>query len=222
MLGSFFILFLSACGGAEVRIRGHFIGLEHETVWLEQSFPDRNTVVDSARTNGRGEFCLRTTLPGGEETFLNLRHRDDVVPLLATRGERIRVMSFGNPDRDYRVSGSPGSELVWRVHKIVSDGAASLDSISRLLVWSSPVERQRLTRAYWDEYTRIKREQIRFIVEHSSSLASIYALNERLPGEDSGFDGTGDRTYYRMVADSVGRHHPDSKYVVALKKSIGL
>ncbi len=186
------------------------------------------------RTGGRGEVVTGNTggagvvgwgnrtdaVRGGGRVADAVRGGgDDKIPLLISAGERIRVMSFGNPERGYSVSGSPGSESVARVHKILSDGAASLDSISRLFVMSPRSMRQDLSRAYSAEYYRIKRAQIEFIVENSSSLAAVYALGEHLPGDDALFGGRG-QFYYRMVADSAGRYYPDSQYVVALKKLI--
>jgi hypothetical protein len=178
------------------------------------------SVVDSTVTNSKGRFRFRVVLPDGQPTFFNLRRGDDLISLVASAGERINIMSFGDPERGYRVSGSRESELVSQAHTIMADGALSLDSISRLLIWSSPDERRReLTGAYWGEYMRIKRDQARFIVENPSTFAAIWALYEHLPGEGA-FGGVTDRSYYRMVADSVGLRYPDSRYVMALKKSI--
>jgi peroxiredoxin len=213
---------LTSCDNDTARLSGHFIGAAGRPVYLEQVIPGvgephRDTVV----TNDKGEFRLRVSLPGGQPTIFNLRCEGEMIPLLISPRERVNVMSLGDLD-GYRVSGSRESELVWRLHRILSDGASALDSISRPLALSSPdgEQRRRLTRAYYEKYLRIKREQIGFIVENSSSLAAVYALYQRLPGDEVLFNGDNDYVYYQMVADSVQRRYPDSRYVKALEKEV--
>ncbi len=70
-------------------------------------------------------------------------------------------------------------------------------------------EIRRIESEYWAEYRRIKHEQIKFIVEHKSSLAGVYALYQRLPGETYLFNLDGDVIYYRMVADAIEERYPD-------------
>ena len=71
-------------------------------------------------------------------------------------------------------------------------------------------EIRRIESEYWAEYRRIKREQIKFIVEHKSSLAGVYALYQRLPGETYLFNLDGDVIYYRMVAEAIEERYPES------------
>lgn len=190
------------------------------------------SVVDSALTAPSGRFRFRISVPDGQPTIFNLRANgrgassagivgpEWRIPLLISAGECVNVMSFGNPERGYRVSGSPQSELVARVHSIMAGGTASLDSISRLFVMSPPDMRWALSKAYSTEYYRIKRAQVQFIVDNSSSLAAVYALGERLPGENALVGGGSDIHYYRMVADSAGIRYPGSQYIVALNRSL--
>jgi peroxiredoxin len=213
---------LTACNNNSARLSGHFVGAADTPVYLEPVIPGvaveaRDTVV----TNAKGEFRLRVALPDGQPTIFNLRCGDEMIPLLLSPRERVNIMSLGNLD-GYRVSGSRESELVWSLHRILSDGATALDSISGHWTMGTPdsEQRQQLARSYYDKYLRIKRQQIGFIVENSSSLAAVYALYQRLPGDDVLFNGTNDYVYYRMVADSVGRRYPDSRYVRALEKEV--
>jgi peroxiredoxin len=130
-------------------------------------------------------------------------------------------MSLGDLD-GYRVSGSPESQLVWELHGIMTRGAAALDSISGTFTLSTPgsEHQQRITRDYWNTYLGVKRQQIGFIVENSSSLAAVYALSQRLPGDDVLFNGDSDFVYYQMVADSVRTRYPESRYLQALDREI--
>ncbi len=213
---------LAGCCADDARLSGHFIGAAGRPVYLEAVIPGATTPQrDTIVTNDKGEFDFRVALPDGQPTIFNLRYEDDMVPLLIAPRERVNVMSLGDLD-GYRVSGSPESELVWKLHGILTSGAAALDSISRRFDLTTPDEQlqTRIRKAYYEKYLNIKRRQIGFIVEHSSSLAAVYALYQRLPGDKVLFNGETDHVYFRMVADSVSRRYPDSRYVLALQREI--
>lgn len=218
------LLGLSAisCRREGARLEGQFLGAAQKTIYLERVVPGSVATIDSAVTNDKGQFRFRIALKDRQPTIFNLRYEGDMIPLLIAPGERVKVNSFCNISRSYRVSGSPESELVRELHVMMVDGMAALDSISNLFATSSPDEQRRreLTRAYYGEYYRIKREQIHFIVGNASNLAAVYALYQRLPGEEVLVNGESDFVYYRMVADSVVRRYPDSRYVVALEKEL--
>ena len=80
----------------------------------------------------------------------------------------------------------------------------------------SAEQRQRLAREYTDEYYRIRREQLRFIIENKASLAAVYALYQRLPGDTALFNGDSDVVYFRTVAEALEQTYPDSPYLPAL------
>ena len=73
---------------------------------------------------------------------------------------------------------------------------------------------------YTDEYYRIRREQLRFIIENKSSLAAVYALYQRLPGDTYLFNGDSDVVYYRTVAEALEQSYPDSPYLQSLLAEI--
>lgn len=229
MKKSFLIIAVSIAGMAAVscqresaKLDGQFLGASDKFLYLERVTPGFTAVVDSTKANEKGEFGFRVNLKDRQPTIFNLHYNGDMVPLLISPGERIRVTALGDISKCCKVSGSRESELVGRLHGILANGMGTLDSISNLFALSSPdgPERRELTRAYYNEYYRIKREHIRFIVENSSSLAAVYALYQRLPGDEVLFTGESDFVYYRMVADSVHKYYPDSRYVIALEKEI--
>ena len=49
-----------------------------------------------------------------------------------------------------------------------------------------------IAKEYGDKYKQIKQEQLRFIVENKSNIASIYALKQRLPGDEYLFEANSD------------------------------
>lgn len=132
------------------------------------------------------------------------------------------VSSVGRVVHNYTVEGSEESELLRRFYQPFVAGMQRLDALS-----SSPEtyrmtdeEIRRIESEYWAEYRRIKHEQIKFIVEHKSSLAGVYALYQRLPGETYLFNLDGDVIYYRMVAEAIEERYPESSYLPLLASEI--
>ncbi len=213
---------LASCGG-DVKIKGHIVcGGGEQTILLESVVPGRTQAVDSVSTSN-GKFTFRVKLAPGEQAIYNIRCGENIVPLLVSSGERIRVSGFGNVARTYTVSGSPGSEKVRELTLILNNGAARLDSL--LNIYSdmnlADTVRQGIAREYARNFYQIKRDQIGFIVSDPGSLAAMYALYQRLPNDNVLFNGPQtDVVYYRLVADSMQVAHPGSPYLAALQTDI--
>ena len=119
------------------------------------------------------------------------------------------------------MGGSPESALVREVKNILAFGVAKLDSLTNLYNQTTARNLQQiLNREYAEQYLAIKRSQIEFIVKNAGSLAAIYALNQRLPGDQSLFGGEKDIVYFRLVADEVAKNYPTSPYLAGLKAAI--
>ena len=64
-------------------------------------------------------------------------------------------------------------------------------------------------------------EQIKFIVEHKSSLAGdICLVPAGFQGESLPFNLDGDVIYYRMVAEAIEERYPESSYLPLLASEI--
>ena len=213
-----------SCDNSAARISGQSVGLESKRVRLEEVLPYGYNIVDSTFTDAQGNYKFKIKLPDAQPTLYNLRIDDEVVPLLVSPGEKVEVFSLIGNTRNYQVEGSVESALIKEVNDILRNGAARLDSIAdaRSLRYGEMTDsRREAMREYAREYNRIKRDHMRFIVENSSSLAAIYALERRMPGDQSLFNGSNDIVYYQMVADSVSKTYPGSRYLISLKQSIG-
>lgn len=211
--------------GKKARIDGTFSGLSHDTVLLEMVTTQQRTVVDSTVTSRQGDFSFRVELPVAAPTFFNLLCNGSVIPLIVSPGEKIAVNSLCDLSHNYTIEGSPDSEILMEFNRFYDRSVATLDSLSRLYA-ATPADaahearRKEILDRYTQDYLRIKREHINFIVSNASSMASIYALYQRLPNDPSLFNPQSDIVYYRIVADSLGRRYPDSPHVAALNKDI--
>lgn len=214
-------LCLGACNKNSVRIHGQFADRTNTAVYLEIITPGRTAVVDSTTTNDKGNFRFRIKLADQDPTIYNIRVGKEFIPMIVAPGENIKLSSVGQLSQNYMLEGSPESESVQQISTLLNTGAADLTDISKNYMNSEDeAERKQLTADYLKRYYAIKRSHIEFIVRNASSLAGIYALYQRLPGDEVLFNGEGDIVYYRMVADSVSRTYPESKYLAALQNEI--
>ena len=148
--------------------------------------------------------------------------KDNVaVPLLLAGGDRLTLGSVGSVIRNYTVEGSSESELLRQFYQAFVTGAQQLENMGTEFARKlTDEERKSLIKEYTAEYYRIRREQLRFIIEHKASLAAVYALYQRLPGDTYLFNGDSDVVYYRTVAEALQESYPESPYLQSLQAEI--
>lgn len=209
---------LCACHSSKVKISGRFAGSDASVVYLEQVTPLAQQVIDSVGLDKEGVY--RFDLEGVAKTpsLYNIVYNGERIPLFIAAGDRVTVNSVGSVVRNYTVEGSEESELLRRFYQAFVAGAQHLDRIASRVAatGTGEEERQRLVREYTEEYFRIRREQLRFIVENKASLAAVYALYQRLPGDENLFNGDSDVVYFRTVAEALEERYPESPYLQTL------
>lgn len=213
---------MGSCQSSRVKISGRFVGNEARTVYLEQVTPLAQTIVDSVALDETGNYRFDLKEAPQTPMLYNLLFAGERIPLLIERGDRITVGSVGNVVRNYTVEGSEESELLQQFYQNYVAGVQRLDAIvaDYTVPDLSEEQRARLAREYTAEYYRIRREQLRFIIEHKGSIAAVYALSQRLPGDTYLFNGNSDVVYYRAVAEAIEQSYPRSPYLAALHAEI--
>ena len=213
---------LCACQSSKVKISGRFAGSDASKVYLEQVSSQAQNVVDSAALDSNGGY--RFEVKGGSKTpsLYNIVYNGERIPLFLAGGDRVTVSSVGSIVRNYTVEGSRESELLRQFYQAFVVGAQRLDQIAvRFGVPNLTEEaRKALVKEYTDEYYRIRREQLRFIIENKASLAAVYALYQRLPGDTYLFNGDSDVVYFRTVVEALAESYPESPYVQSLQSEI--
>ena len=209
---------LCACQSSKVRITGRFVGNNAKSVYLEQVSPLVQKVVDSVELDKEGNYRFELKGVAHTPSLYNVIYNGERIPLLLAGGERLTLNSVGSVIRNYTVEGSEESRLLREFYQAYVGGAQRLDNIVSRYAQTDISEEQRkqLARDYTDEYYRIRREQLKFIIEHKSSLAAVYALYQRLPGDTNLFNGDSDVVYFRTVAEAIEQTYPDSPYLPAL------
>ena len=215
-------LWLCGCQSSSVKISGRFAGNDAKTVYLEQVTPLAQSIIDSAALDTDGGYRFVLESAPQSPALYNLLCNGERIPLFLAAGDRIEVNSVGSVVRNYTVEGSEESELLRAFYQPFVAGARDLDRIAlRFSDASLPEEeRQAIKKEYASAYYAIRREQLQFIVEHKASLAAIYALYQRLPGDTYLFNGDSDVVYYRTVAEAIEERYPESPYLQSLLAEI--
>lgn len=218
-------LIFAACGrGNQATIKGTFSGVNDKTVYVDLITINDIALVDTVVTDDKGRFKLRVSLPDAQPAFYNVRCNDQTITLLLSPGETVELRSLCNLARNYLVEGSEGSQQIRELNEIMYSSRGVLDSLSDLYILMRPEDPAR--RSVLSQYSRMfvqqKRDMIKFIVNHPTSLSAVYALYQRMPNGDGIFNDAQDVVYYKMVADSLSSRFPGSPHVKSLLRDVEL
>lgn len=214
---------LGACQSSKVKISGRLVGADARQVYIEEvTSGGKLPWTDSVTLDDRGGYRFELKNVPPTPSLYRISYNGESVPVLIGGGDRLTVNSVGSFARNYTVEGSDESALLRQFNLDYIEGAEKLNGIAAdyARAGQSEEELKRLAKAYSDEYLRIKRAQLKFIIEHKGSIAAVYALSQRLPGDRYLFNGQGDAVYYRTVADALEERYPESPYLASLHAEI--
>ena len=214
---------LGACQSSKVKISGRLVGADARQVYIEQlSAGGKAPLIDSVSLDDAGNYRFELKNVPSTPSLYTISYNGESVPVLIEGGDRLTINSAGSFARNYTVEGNEESSLLREFNLAYVEGAEKLNDIAAAYARNgqSEEELKRLAKAYSDEYLRIKRAQLAFIVEHKASIAAVYALSQRLPGDRYLFNGQGDAVYYRAVADALEERYPQSPYLASLHAEI--
>ncbi len=216
------LLLLSACGKSnKVGVKGTFSGVPDTPVYLDRISTGDIVTVDSTMTDSKGNFRFQAELRQSQPTFYNVRCQGQSITLLLSAGDNVNLRSLGNLANNYLIEGSTGSEEIRELNGLLIGSRRTLDSLSDLFAaLPASVERNAVREQFSREFVRQKRSMIAFVVNHATSLSSVYALYQQLPNGDPIFGDATDVPYYRMVSDSLSGRYPTSPHVLSLQTDL--
>jgi len=218
-------LLLASCHRNRVVIRGTLENGSAIPVVLEEMDIESVRSVDSVVTGRNGKFVFRYDTKQPRFLYLKINGHAPVT-LLAKPGENI--VFHASADRlpgEYQVTGSPGSVLVQELDQQLRKTIGTLDSLQTLYdsLAANPAPAGRLEELE-AEYAQVIKNQrqysIRFIMQHTGSLASYMAMYQKLNPETYVLNTTFDLQYMKILSDSLGKYFPRSAYVRALKSDL--
>lgn len=208
------------CQNNDVEISGRFVGLNSKMVYLEEMAVTGQHIVDSVALDNNGGYRFTIENVGATPSLYNVVYSSERIPLLVSRGEKIELSSMGSALLNYTVRGSKESELLRKFNKEFISGQLELNKTILNYHSADEATRKQLAQSYNTIYHDIKRKQISFIIENKEFLASVYALYQRLPGEQYLSSADSDLIYYRTVADAVTENYPTSPFLLTLSNDI--
>lgn len=215
------VMTLASCQSSKVKISGRFVGSQADMVYVEQATALEQIMLDSVKLDDEGRFSLEIDDVAKSPSLYNIVFDGERVPLLLMDGDNIEISGAGKVLRNYEVSGSLESELLQEFNRNYIDGAIKLNTlISQFSDEMSDEQLKVLSAEYSRLYLDIKKQQLKFIVEHKNRIAAVYALHQRLLNDTYLFNGDSDVIYYRTVADAVEETYPDSHYLPILRSQI--
>ena len=219
-MAAFVVAVMVGCSSNDVKISGRFVGLNSKMVYLEQMSATGQSLVDSVALSNDGVYLFTIKEVAPTPSLYNVIYGGDRIPLLVSRGENIELNAMGSALANYTVSGSYESELLRKFNKSYIENQLALNKIILGYHKATPEKRKELSESYNTIYRTIKRNQITFIIENKGYIASVYALYQRLPGEQYLSSMESDKVYYSTVADAVNERYPSSPYMLTLSNDI--
>jgi peroxiredoxin len=215
-----FILILSCSRGEKVDITIFIENSDTCMLYFDQQGIGEIRQIDSVRVKKDGSFRMNDRIE--TPTFYNLHTGGrQIIPLLLTPGTTAEIKAdmedFANT---YEISGSEESRYLLEMNRTLAVTKRRLDSIQKILR-ENPDADEELSQAMAASYDEIiesqRRYSIQFILEHMSSMASIYALYQKIDDNNFVLNENRDIQLVKITSQSLDTIWPGSEHVQALK-----
>ena len=189
---------------------------EKNSINLELLDINKTQVIDSVRIRKDGSFRFNIFIeqPG---LYILKNENGKIINLLISPGEKIIIDGdYKELDKNYSVMGSSDSEFIRQLVEKLTDTRNQLKILD-----STFMGKTNFTEIQANEYNIrrnvIKKDQrdfsISFIIEHLSSMASIYALYQKFNPDELVLNENRDIQFMKIVADTLSVKYPNSDFV---------
>ena len=217
-LSGLFALLLLATSCHYARLEGRVEGVDSDTLIVEKQFVNYKLATDTLVTRPDGSFSCKLSFdsPNPEFYFLTY-HGTRLASLLVKQGDKIRVEA----DTLGRCS-IEGSEESARMMESDKEYAKINNRCYALALRLEGLPQNtkhaaNLRREYYENYIKLYRQSVRYIVENNHSLTSVPVIFRKL-GDLPVFNQRMDALHYRSLADTLATLYPTSPYVRSLQK----
>jgi hypothetical protein len=202
----------------QVKIKGALKNCKSQTLYFEKVDVFKVKPIDSLtmKDNGRFSFSAAAKLPD----FYQLRLADNktIRLLLEPNDKAVISCDVYNLHKTLVIKGSKGSELLNRLLNNLEITKSKLDSISKIFINSDDESvKEELTSQYKRIIEQHRKYSIGFILDNSTSLASIAALYQEIEPGRILFNKARDIKFFKIVTDSLIKIYPKSNHVKVLK-----
>ncbi|MFC2112509.1 thioredoxin-like domain-containing protein [Bacteroidota bacterium] len=215
-----FALFVLSCSRAgEIRVRGKVENGDRIMIYLDEQGLHKITNVDSTKLKRDGSFDLKDRIEAPTFYNLHLGNRN-IIPLLIKPGDIVEVITSDSGFvADYQLSGSEESLHLLSLNKRMSQTKKSLDSLTLIFEQNQGAGEDilvQLQEEYSDVIQSQRRYSIQFVLEHMTSMASIYAIYQRIDEDEYVLNTFRDVQILKITGEALDTIYPESEYVKSL------
>jgi thiol-disulfide isomerase/thioredoxin len=201
------------------KLEGTVEGIDEGWIYLDEQQVTAIVPVDSAEIKDDGSFALSAKID--YPRFYNLHLGNQVIiPLLLGPDEKPVIQC--NAERfqtNYSIEGSEGSTQLKQLTQKLNATINTLDSIVTTIENNpgiSEEEFQLLNEQYIQTIEDQRRFSIKFVLDHPNSLASLYALYQKIDQETFVFYKNRDIQIMKITGQALDTVYPQSAHVKAL------
>jgi peroxiredoxin len=216
------VVAFTGCGKNSVTITGTIEGVgKGEHLLLREVKPGILEPVDSVIPDQNGGFTFRAETQTPSFFVLSMGS-DDFLTLLAAPGEKIRVTasrrSLASPSE---VSGSEGTAVMVDFRNQQQRVVSELENLTKvyndsILSMRLPLIMDSLDRKAADIVARFREKAVTLLEDNSSSMVSVYLLNQQVVPGLQLFDPVKDQQIYYRVDSLLYAQYPESDLVLDL------
>lgn len=202
----------------DIRLSGRIEGAGADTLVLEKLCVNYTRTVDTLLLGGDGGFSCKVRLETANPDFYYLNYRGNrLATLLLKKGDNVRVLA--DTSGHCTIEGSEESALLMESDREFASVSSKSRSIAVRLseLPQNTSHAANLRRQLADNYVRLYRSSVRYIVENNHSLTSVPVIFRKL-GDLPVFSQRLDALHFRSLADTLSALYPTSPYVRALRK----
>jgi len=215
-----FFFLITACTKTDrFEISGIIENAEKGKIYLDELEIEKVQPRDSVRISKKGEFKFKGTTEYPRFYHLHLGN-NKILPLLVAPGEKVMIHSTIKdfPYR-YEIQGSEGSEHIKYLNDKLFSTREKLDSIQNLLNITPANDETRRSELI-NKYNKIVEDQrnfsIKFILDHMTSMASIYAIYQKLDDKTYVLYKNKDIQILKITGAALDTIYPESAHVRSL------
>jgi peroxiredoxin len=213
------ILTLTSCfKSRQVKVKGVLKNCKNQTLFFEKVDVFKVRPLDSIKMKNSGRFAFTTSAKYPD--FYQLRISDDkTIKLLLEPDEKAIIRGDANMlDKSLDIKGSSGTLLLNGLMDNIKITKSKLDSLSEIFINSDDTsDKEDLTEQYKNIIEQHRKYSIGFILDNSTSLASITALYQEVEPGRILFYRARDIQFFKIVRDSLIKRYPKSNHVKVLK-----
>lgn len=212
------VVALASCNHERIKISGRIDNAAKQVLYLDEVNVNDTRLADSLVLGNDGKFSF--TFDSKDPGFYQLRLADNKnIILFPEPGEHLRIKAdAGNLLPSLEIEGSSGTEQITKLIRMLDKTRHKLDSLqAEFNKATTDTVRNTLNREYQAELDAHRKNSIAYILTHTHSLSSLYALYQQYYEGEYVFYRATDLQFFRIVSDSLTKYYPDSKHVAALK-----